>query len=103
MVPPEQVEAFRKEMTDAGADFRVVVYPGAAHSFTNPDARETGNKYNMPIAYNEKADKESWKEMQTFLKGDIWKVEGSTIWSRVTRSFDVFLLKTERRSTQIAY
>jgi dienelactone hydrolase len=66
-VPPEQVEAFTKEMKAAGADFRVISYPGAVHSFTNPDATELGKKFNMPIAYNAKADKESWSEMKGFL------------------------------------
>jgi len=66
-VPPEQVEAFKKEMNSAGADFRVVSYPGVLHSFTNPDATGLGKKFNMPIAYNAKADKDSWGEMKGFL------------------------------------
>jgi dienelactone hydrolase len=37
---PEQIETFKKEMTAAGADFRFISYPGAQHSFTNPDADE---------------------------------------------------------------
>ncbi len=65
-VPPEQVEAIKKEMNSAGADFRVVSYPGALHSFTKPDATELGKKFNMPIAYNAKADEESWAEMKGF-------------------------------------
>ncbi len=66
-VPPEQVEAFKKEMNSAGADFRVDSYPGALHSFTNPDATELGKKFNMPIAYDAKADEGSWSEMKGFL------------------------------------
>ena len=66
-IPPDQIEAFKQEMTAAGADFKFVSYPGAVHSFTNPDATEMGKKFNMPIAYNEKADKESWDEMKRFL------------------------------------
>jgi len=66
-VPPEQVEAFRKEMNSAGADFQVDSYPGALHSFTNPDATELGKKFNMPIAYDAKADEGSWSEMKGFL------------------------------------
>jgi len=65
---PEQIEAFKKEMTAAGADFRFINYPGALHSFTNPDADALGKKFNMPIAYNAQADKKSWKELKTFLK-----------------------------------
>ncbi len=66
-VTPEQVEAFKKEMNSAGADFRVTSYPDALHSFTNPDATELGKKFNMPIAYNAKADEGSWSEMRGFL------------------------------------
>jgi len=65
-VPPDQVEAFEKEMKAAGADFRVISYPGAMHSFTNPDADVYGKKFNLPIAYNADADRESWEEMRRF-------------------------------------
>ena len=59
-VPPEQVEAFRKEMQTAGARFEVVMYPGAKHGFTNPDAA----KYGMPqLAYDAAADRQSWAAM----------------------------------------
>jgi len=65
-VPPDQVEAFRKEMRDAGADFRVISYPGAVHSFTNPDADANGKRFNLPLAYNAEADRKSWDEMKGF-------------------------------------
>ncbi len=64
---PEQIEAFKKEMTAAGADFRFITYPGALHSFTNPEADALGKKFNMPIAYNAQADKASWDELKKFL------------------------------------
>jgi dienelactone hydrolase len=69
LVPPEKVEAFRKEMKTAGADFRIVSSPGAKHSFTNPDATALGKKFKLPIAYNAQADQKSWEEMKEFLKG----------------------------------
>lgn len=65
---PEQIDALRKEMADQKVDFKFVNYPGAVHSFTNPDATELGKKFNMPIAYNEKADKESWTDMKQFFE-----------------------------------
>jgi dienelactone hydrolase len=65
---PEAIEAFKKEMTDAKADFKFISYPGAVHSFTNPDATKLGKKYKLPLAYNAKADKESWADMTMFLK-----------------------------------
>ena len=42
MVTPAHVEAFRKEMTAAGANFRIVTYPSAKHAFTNPKAESHG-------------------------------------------------------------
>lgn len=64
MVTKPQVEGFRKEMTDAGADFNIITYPGAKHSFTNPDADKAG----MPgLGYSATADKESWAELLKFL------------------------------------
>jgi dienelactone hydrolase len=65
-VTPEQIETFKKEMTDAKVDFKFVNYPGAVHAFTNPEATENGKKFNLPLAYNAKADKESWKELKKF-------------------------------------
>ncbi len=67
LVPPGQVAAFEREMKDAGADFKVISYPGAKHSFTNPEAAALGKKFNMPMAYNAQADKESWQAMEKFL------------------------------------
>jgi dienelactone hydrolase len=63
----EQIEAFRKEMADAGADYKFIVYPGAMHSFTNPDADMYGKKFNLPLGYNADADKKSWEELRKFL------------------------------------
>ena len=65
---PEQIEAFKQEMKAAGADFQFISYPGAMHSFTNPDADAYGKKFNLPLAYNASADKKSWDEMKDFLK-----------------------------------
>jgi len=64
---PEQIEAFKQEMKKAGADFRFIAYPGAIHSFTNPEAGELGKKFNLPLAYNAEADKKSWEELKKFL------------------------------------
>ena len=68
----EQIDAFKKEMKDAGADFRFITYPGAMHSFTNPDADTYAKKFNLPLGYNAEADKKSWEELGKFL-GQIFK------------------------------
>jgi len=67
MVPPEQVTAFKDEMTKAGAEFRYVGYPGVMHSFTNPDADSYAKKFSLPLAYDKKADQNSWAETKKFL------------------------------------
>lgn len=63
-VPAEQLQQFRQEMMRAGANFSVQIYPGAKHSFTNPAADDYGRKFQLPLAYNEQADKASWQDMQ---------------------------------------
>ena len=49
-----------------------ISYPGAMHSFTNPDADMYAKKFNMPVGYNADADKKSWAELDKFLT-DIFK------------------------------
>ena len=66
-VPQQEIDQFRKTMTAAGAAYDFKVYPNATHAFTNPDATETGRKFNMPIAYNGAADTASWNDMKAFL------------------------------------
>lgn len=65
-VSAEEQAGFRKEMEGLKADFRVIVYPGAKHAFTNPDATDNGRKFNLPLEYNETVDRESWQEMKAF-------------------------------------
>lgn len=62
-----QVQAFKQEMQSAQADFELISYPGAQHSFTNPDADRLGNALNIPLAYHPDADRQSWQKMQDFL------------------------------------
>lgn len=67
-VPPEQVEAFEKEMKEAGADYRMVSYPHARHSFTDPEADENAKKFGLPLGYDAEADRKSWAEMKSFFR-----------------------------------
>ena len=66
MIPEEKVHNFKKEMDTAGVDYKFISYPEALHGFSNPQATENGKKFGIPIAYNERADKSSWSEMQNF-------------------------------------
>jgi dienelactone hydrolase len=67
-VPQKDITAFKHAMDSIGADYTFKSYPDATHAFTNPDATRTGKQFDMPIAYNEAADRDSWKDMQDFLK-----------------------------------
>lgn len=62
-VPDDQIKAFEKEMNSAGVDWQFINYSGAVHSFTNP---ASGNDNSKGAAYNEKADKRSWRAMKSF-------------------------------------
>jgi len=62
------VAEFKKQMDSVEADYTFKVYPNATHAFSNPEATETGKKFNMPIAYNAAADSASWNDMKEFLK-----------------------------------
>lgn len=67
-IPADAVAAFKQEMADAKADLTFIAYPGAKHSFTNPDADAYAKKFGMPIAYSAEADRLSWEELTSFLK-----------------------------------
>lgn len=60
IVPPEQRAAFESEMNAAGADWRLVLYGGVGHSFTNPGVGALGRE---GFAYDEAADRRSWAAM----------------------------------------
>lgn len=63
-----QIEQFKKDMDAAGARYEFVDYPGAVHAFTNPDATANGEKFKLPLRYDEQADKSSWQAMQALLE-----------------------------------
>ncbi|MGE5401016.1 MAG: dienelactone hydrolase family protein [Ignavibacteriales bacterium] len=64
-VPPDQRQAFQKEMEQGGVDWQMNLYGGAVHAFTNPAA---GNDPSKGMAYNANADKRSWEAMKTFFQ-----------------------------------
>ncbi len=64
MVPPDDVLAFTKEMTEAGVDWQLHAYGGAMHAFTNPEASDPG----FGTVYNADADRRSWAATANFLE-----------------------------------
>ena len=64
-VPTKDIAAFTAEMKTHGIDWKLVSYPGAVHSFTHKAA---GNDNSKGAAYNADADRDSWVQMEQFLK-----------------------------------
>ncbi len=62
-VPEARAAEFRAALNAAGADWQMVYYAGAKHSFTNPDADSKGI---AAIGYQQEADVRSWALMQAF-------------------------------------
>lgn len=67
-VPQTELDQFKKSMDSIGATYKVTVYDSATHAFTNPQATETGKKFNIPIKYDAAADSASWNEMKSFFE-----------------------------------
>ena len=68
-VPQDEVLAFWNEMTAAGADWQLVTYPDAVHSFTQ---ESVGDDASTGVAYNAEADARSWADMRQFF-GEIFE------------------------------
>ncbi|WP_333695827.1 dienelactone hydrolase family protein [Flavobacterium sp.] len=64
-VPEKEVLAFQQEMKESKADWQMVYYSGAVHSFTN---KKAGNDNSKGAAYNEKADRRSFVHFLAFLQ-----------------------------------
>jgi len=60
-VPPEQRAAFETEMRAGGVNWRMHLYGGVVHSFTNPEAEKLGRP--EFARYDARADARSWAEM----------------------------------------
>ncbi len=69
----DHVIAFQRAMGQLGADWQLIVYGGAQHSFTNPDADVMGVD---GIRYDLRADQRSWKHMQQFFERMLLPVLG---------------------------
>lgn len=68
LVPDSDVQAFKQEMDNAGADYEFVAYEGAMHGFTNPGATEKGTAFGLPLAYDAATDEQSWRDMKRFFE-----------------------------------
>jgi dienelactone hydrolase len=66
-VKAEHIEAFKTEMEQAEVKYSFTNYPGAKHSFTNPEADKFGKAFGLPLQYDVTADKESWTALSKAL------------------------------------
>ncbi|MCY4348300.1 MAG: dienelactone hydrolase family protein [Thiotrichales bacterium] len=64
LVSDADITGIKEEMAAAGVDFRFVAYEGARHGFTNPAATANGEKYGLPLRYDEAVDRRSWDDMK---------------------------------------
>ncbi len=67
-IGPDDIKNFKRNLDSLNVPYTFIDYAGATHAFTNPQSTATGKKFNMPIEYNEAADKKSWADMKAFFK-----------------------------------
>ena len=72
-VSESDISGFKHQLDSIGASYKFIVYPDATHAFTNPGSTANGIKFNLPIAYNQKADEDSWNDMKMFFTGVLKK------------------------------
>lgn len=68
LIKPEHVTGFQQEMDAAGVDYKLINYPGVLHSFTNPQADQFAEAFNLPVGYDKYADEDSWRQMGDFFR-----------------------------------
>ena len=64
-VQAEDIAAFQEALRQAGADWQMIYYGGAVHTFSNPGAgsdKSTGSAYDARTAHR------SWQQMQLFFQ-----------------------------------
>lgn len=64
LVPPQDLAAFQAEMTEAEADWHLLVHGRALHSYTN---RDVDGLSDPRMRYDAAADRQSWSALMTFL------------------------------------
>jgi dienelactone hydrolase len=65
LIKPEEIAAFQEALRQAGADWEMIYYGGAVHSFSNPEA---GSDKSKGAAYDPRTAARSWSQMQLFFQ-----------------------------------
>jgi dienelactone hydrolase len=64
-IPEKTIQQVRAALDNGKADYEMIYYGGAVHSFTVPDADKHGIK---GMGYNREADRRSWMHMQMLFR-----------------------------------
>ncbi len=64
-ISAETIQNFRAKLDAAKVNYRFIVYPGAVHAFSVPDADKRGM---ANVAYNAEAAQKSWQELTASLQ-----------------------------------
>lgn len=67
-VSTEEIAEFKKQMDESEKPYMFIDYADATHAFTNPNSTEVGKEFNIPIAYNEAADLQSWIDFNKWMR-----------------------------------
>ncbi len=65
-VPDNVIKSLTHKLDSIHAVYTLKLYPGASHSYTNPESTKLGKEFNLPLSYNEPAATGSWNEMKAF-------------------------------------
>jgi len=68
MVKREQVEAFLKSLDQEKLTYEFIIYSGAVHAFTNPDADKARAAGLDGVGYHAEVARRSWDRMQAFFR-----------------------------------
>lgn len=74
-ISDDEIKAFQEGMRKSNADWQMISFGGAVHSFTNPAADQSGIQ---GVAYDRKADERSWEYMKLFFKEIFSKEAGAS-------------------------
>ena len=66
-IPADRIVQFQKRLDETKATWRMDIFSGAVHGFTNPGADALGKANQIPLKYNKTADVESWAAMHQIL------------------------------------
>jgi dienelactone hydrolase len=67
-ISEEDIAKYKASLEAVGATYEYKAYENAVHAFTSEGADSLGKAFDLPLAYNAKADSASWVDMQQFFE-----------------------------------